>query len=101
MIQAVEKIKILLEDPEIVSTDVKTVDVVPKAGNGVGMIEAPRGTLIHNYWTDAKGIITKANMIVATNQNIGGIELTLKSVAKQVYEQNILKDIKLPEPMCK
>ena len=101
MIQAVEKIKILLEDPEIVSTDVKTVDVVPKAGNGVGMLEAPRGTLIHHYWTDAKGIITKANLIVATNQNIGGIELTLKSVAKQLFEQNILKDIKLPEPMCK
>jgi F420-non-reducing hydrogenase large subunit len=100
-IQAVEKCKILLEDPEIVSTDVKLADVKPKAGNGVGMVEAPRGTLIHNYWTDDKGIITKANMLVATNHNIGGIELTLKSVAKQIYEQNVLKDIKLPEPMCK
>jgi F420-non-reducing hydrogenase large subunit len=91
----------LLEDPEIVSTDVKTVDVVPKAGNGVGMVEAPRGTLIHNYWTDAKGIITKANLIVGTNHNIGGIELTLKAVAKQIFEENVLKDIDLPEPMCK
>ncbi|MFX1294356.1 MAG: Ni/Fe hydrogenase subunit alpha [Promethearchaeota archaeon] len=100
-IQAVEKIKILLEDPEIVSTDVKTVDVEPKEGNGVGMVEAPRGSLIHNYWTDNKGIITKANLIVATNNNIGGIELTLKQVAKQVFEQNILKDLTLPEPMIK
>ncbi len=100
-IQAVEKIKILLEDPEIVSTDVKTVDVEPKEGNGVGMVEAPRGSLIHNYWTDDKGIITKANLIVATNNNIGGIEKTLKQVAKQIFEQNILKDITLPEPMIK
>ncbi len=101
LIQAAEKIKILLEDPEIVSGDVKTADVKPKAGNGVGMVEAPRGTLIHNYWSDDKGIITKANLIVATNQNMGGIELTLKAVAKQIYEQNALKDIKLPEPMLK
>jgi F420-non-reducing hydrogenase large subunit len=100
-IQAVEKIKTLLEDPEIVSTDVKTVDVVPKAGNGVGMVEAPRGSLIHNYWTNDKGIITKANLLVATNHNIGGIEKTLKQVAKQVFEQNVLKDLKLPEPMIK
>jgi len=101
LVQAAEKIKILLEDPEIVSTDVKNPDVKPKAGNGVGMVEAPRGTLIHNYWTNDKGVITKANLIVATNHNIGGIELTLKQVAKQVFEDNVLADIDLPEPMCK
>ncbi len=100
-IQAVERIKALLEDPQIVSTDIKLSDVEPKAGRGVGMVEAPRGSLIHNYWTDDKGIITKANLIVATNNNIGGIELTLKGVAKQIFEQNALKDITLPEPMLK
>ncbi|NVM55555.1 MAG: Ni/Fe hydrogenase subunit alpha [Candidatus Helarchaeota archaeon] len=100
-VQALEKIKTLLEDPEIVSTDIKLADVQPKEGRGVGMVEAPRGSLIHNYWTDDKGIITKANLIVATNNNIGGIELTLKAVAKQIFEQNALKDITLPEPMLK
>ncbi len=101
LIQAAEKIKTLLEDPEIVSTDIKLSDVEPKEGNGVGMVEAPRGSLIHHYWTNAKGIITKANLIVATNNNIGGAELTVKAVAKQVFEQNALKDITLPEPMLK
>ncbi|TFG04490.1 MAG: Ni/Fe hydrogenase subunit alpha [Promethearchaeota archaeon] len=100
-VQAVERIKDLLEDPQIVSTDIKLADVEPKAGRGVGMVEAPRGSLIHNYWTDDKGVITKANMLVATNHNIGGIELTLNAVAKQVFEQNALKDITLPEPMLK
>jgi F420-non-reducing hydrogenase large subunit len=100
-IQAVERIKALLEDPEIVSTDIKLADVEPKAGRGVGMVEAPRGSLIHNYWTDDKGVITKANLLVATNHNIGGIEKTLQAVAKQIFEQNALKDITLPEPMIK
>lgn len=100
-IQAVEKIKTLLEDDEIVSTDVKLADVEPKEGNGVGEVEAPRGTLIHNYWTDDKGIITKANLLVATNHNVGGIEKTLKVAAKQIFEDKILDKIKdqLPEPM--
>ncbi|MFX0134808.1 MAG: Ni/Fe hydrogenase subunit alpha [Candidatus Hodarchaeota archaeon] len=100
-IHAAEKIKILLEDPEIVSKDVKLADVEPKAGNGVGQTEAPRGTLIHNYWTDDDGIITKANLIVATNNNIGGIELTLKTAAKQIFEDKIFDQIadKLPKPM--
>lgn len=102
-IQAVEKIKILLEDPEIVSTDVKLADVEPKAGNGVGQTEAPRGNLIHNYWTDENGIITKANLVVATNNNIAGIELSLKVAAKQIFEDKIVDQIadKLPEPMIK
>ncbi|MHA1300400.1 MAG: Ni/Fe hydrogenase subunit alpha [Candidatus Helarchaeota archaeon] len=100
-IQAVEKIKTLLEDPEIVSTDVKLADVTPKEGFGVGQTEAPRGTLIHSYWTNNEGIITKANLLVATNHNIGGIELTIKGAAKQIFEDKIVEQIadKLPKPM--
>ena len=66
------------------------MDVVPKAGRGVAMVEAPRGNLIYDLTSDEKGICTKANLLVATNHNLGGIEKTLMAVAKQVVEQNAL-----------
>ncbi|MHA1784885.1 MAG: Ni/Fe hydrogenase subunit alpha [Candidatus Helarchaeota archaeon] len=100
-IAAVEIIASLLGDDEIVSTDVKNPNIEPKAGNLAGVSEAPRGTLIHHYWTDDKGIITKANMVVATNHNIGGAELSIKTAAKNIWEDKILDSIKLPEPMFK
>ncbi len=101
LIESVEKAKILLEDPEIVSTDVKLADVSPKAGEGVGIVEAPRGTLIHNYWSDDAGLVAKANLIVATNHNIGAIELGIKQLAKNVFENKIHEQLKLPEPLVK
>jgi F420-non-reducing hydrogenase large subunit len=101
MVQAAEWIKTLLEDPEIVSTDVKLSDVEPKAGEGVGVVEAPRGTLLHNYVSDDKGILVKANLIVATNNNIAGIEKSLMVAAKQIFEDKALDGLKLPDPMVK
>ncbi|NWF96637.1 MAG: Ni/Fe hydrogenase subunit alpha [Candidatus Thorarchaeota archaeon] len=98
MVQAVEEIEMLLKDPDIVSTDVKLSDVQPKKGNGVGCVEAPRGTLIHHYWTDEKGVITAANLIVATNNNIAGIEKSLLEAAKQIFEKRAHESLKLPEP---
>ncbi len=100
-VQAVEWIKTLLEDDDIVSTDVKLSDVEPKAGNGVGVVEAPRGILLHNYESDDKGMLTHANLIVATNNNIAGIEKSLMDAAKFILEENGLSQINLPEPMVK
>ncbi|MHA1890654.1 MAG: Ni/Fe hydrogenase subunit alpha, partial [Promethearchaeota archaeon] len=68
---------------------------------GVGMVEAPRGILIYNLWTDEKGIIKKLNQMVATNHNIGGVEKILKATAKAIYEDKVLEKIKLPEPLAK
>ena len=101
MVQAAEWIKTLLEDPEIVSKDVKLSDVEPKAGEGVGIVEAPRGTLLHNYVSDENGILTKANLIVATNNNIAGIEKSLMDAAKQIFEDKAHESLKLPDPMVK
>ncbi len=101
MVQAAENIKALLEDPEIVSTDIKLSDVEPRAGDGVGIVEAPRGTLLHNYECNDEGIIVKANLIVATNNNIAGIEKSLLDAAKFVFEQQGHKDLKLPDPLVK
>ncbi len=101
LLESAEKTKILLEDPDIVSTDVKLADIEPKEGEGVGIVEAPRGTLTHNYWSNPDGVITKANLIVATNHNLGAIEVGLKQMAVNVFEKGIVSELKLPEPMVK
>jgi F420-non-reducing hydrogenase large subunit len=101
LVQAAEWIATLLEDPDIVSTDVKLSDVEPKAGDGVGIVEAPRGTLMHNYESDDQGMLVKANLIVATNNNIAGIEKSLMTAAKQIFEQKAHESLVLPEPLVK
>ncbi len=100
-VEAIEMIATLLKDPDIVNPDCKTLDVEPKAGNGVGMTEAPRGILLYNIWSDAQGICEKANLLVATNHNIAGIEKSLMHVAKQVFEDKALDGLKLPDPWIK
>jgi len=88
---ALERVKVLLDDPATMSEDVdKTVGKV--TGEGVGCIEAPRGTLFHHYWTDDKGLITKANMIVATGHNAWSMNHSINMVAKQYVDGNNLTE---------
>ncbi|MHA2433783.1 MAG: hypothetical protein ACXADO_11190, partial [Candidatus Thorarchaeota archaeon] len=101
LVQAFEWVATLLNDPHIVSTDVKLSDVEPKAGDGVGIVEAPRGTLMHNYVSDDEGMLVKSNLVVATNNNIAGIEKSLMVAAKQIFEDKAHEGLKLPEPMVK
>ncbi|TFG96827.1 Ni/Fe hydrogenase subunit alpha [Candidatus Thorarchaeota archaeon] len=101
LVQAAEWCKTLLEDPDICSTDIKLSDVEPRAGDGVGIVEAPRGTLMHNYVSDDKGMLVKANLIVATNNNIAGIEKSLLVAAKQIFEDKVHESLKLPDPLVK
>ena len=75
----------LLEDPEITNTDVRA-EVVPKAGRGVGCVEAPRGTLIHDYSTDENGLITRANLIVGTTHNLGPINMSVNQAARTLIK---------------
>ena len=71
IIYALERIQQLLDDPDICSTDIMVV-ATPTQAQGVGVVEAPRGTLLHHYWVDKNGRIEKANLIVATgNNNLG------------------------------
>jgi len=86
LLAACERTKELLEDSEITSTDVK-VDVEPKAGDGVGVVEAPRGVLIHHYQTDDRGIVTKANMIVASTHNVPAMEEALKQAVEEIFKK--------------
>ncbi|HWQ45496.1 MAG TPA: Ni/Fe hydrogenase subunit alpha [Longilinea sp.] len=78
---AAERVRILLDDPEILSTDILNTKHEPK-GEGVGVIEAPRGTLWHHYWANANGQLTKVNLIVATGNNNWAMCEAVDSVAK-------------------
>jgi F420-non-reducing hydrogenase large subunit len=88
-----------LDDPEITSTDIRK-KVEPRAARGIGCVEAPRGTLIHDYETDENGLITNVNLIVGTTHNNAPINMSVKSAAKDLikdgkYDQGILNTIEM------
>ena len=81
----------LLEDPEITNPDVRA-KVEPGAGRGVGCVEAPRGTLIHDYSTDENGLITRANMIVGTTHNLGPINMSVDQAARAMIKDGVVDE---------
>jgi F420-non-reducing hydrogenase large subunit len=85
LLYACERVVELLEDAEITDPYVRDA-VTPKAGRGVGCVEAPRGTLIHDYSTDDNGCITHANLIVGTTHNIAPMNMSVKKAALQVIQ---------------
>jgi len=68
---ALERIGELLDDPDILSKDVRNYPPLKLAGHGVGVVEAPRGTLFHEYWTDDDGLLTRVNLLVARATTTG------------------------------
>ena len=84
-VYAAERTRELLEDPDILSTDiVNTTQEI--TGEGVGTIEAPRGTLFHHYKTDENGQLTKVNLIVATGHNNWAMSNSVDMVAKEFID---------------
>jgi NAD-reducing hydrogenase large subunit len=91
LIYALERARELLEDPITMRKDVAN----PQgeiSGEGVGVLEAPRGTLFHHYWTDDMGVMTKANMIVATAGNAWAMNHSVNMVAKRYVDGNNLTE---------
>lgn len=89
----------LLDDPEITSTETR-VKVTPRAARGVGCVEAPRGTLIHDYETDADGMVTNVNLIVGTTHNNAPINMSVTQAAKSLihdgkYDQGVLNTVEM------
>jgi NAD-reducing hydrogenase large subunit len=78
---AVERVKILLDDPDILGTDILNTRRA-YTGEGVGVIEAPRGTLFHHYKANANGQLERVNLIVATGHNNWAMSKSVDSVAK-------------------
>jgi F420-non-reducing hydrogenase large subunit len=91
LLYAAERMQELAGDPEIVSTEVRTIpETIPE--EGIGVVEAPRGTLIHHYKTDRKGLITSANLIVATQNNAARIALSVDKAAKGLITNGNVND---------
>jgi len=89
----------LLDDPEITSTDIRK-KVEPRAARGISSVEAPRGTLIHDYETDENGLVTNVNLIVGTTHNNAAMNMSVKSAAKDLikngkYDQGILNRVEM------
>ena len=86
-----ERLKQLLTDPEITSPEIRT-EPTATPREGVGIVEAPRGTLVHHYCTDENGILTKVNLIVATNFNSAPIAMSVEKAAKGVIKEGVVND---------
>lgn len=88
---SLEKIEELLNDPDITDTHVRAV-AAPNCHEGVGVTEAPRGTLIHHYKIDDDGLITWANMIVASGNNNLAMNKSVAQVAKHYVKGDRLTE---------
>ena len=98
-LQAAEAVQALANDPEILERTVRTLPTTAPT-EGVGIVEAPRGTLIHHYTTDGNGILTKVNLIVATVHNAAPIQMSIEKAAKGVIhkghvDQGLLNQVEM------
>jgi len=91
MLQAAERMQELANDPGLTGAEIRTIPTAtPKAG--VGVVEAPRGTLIHHYETDEQGLIQKANLIVATQGNSARMAMGVEKSAKGLIHRGKVDD---------
>lgn len=84
MLHCAEAIRDLLNDEAILGDDLRREGI--QRSQGIGVIEAPRGTLIHHYEIDDKGMITRCNLIVSTTHNNEPMNRAVKWVAQNVLD---------------
>jgi F420-non-reducing hydrogenase large subunit len=91
LLNATERLQELANDPELIDPNVRTLPTeMPR--EGVGVVEAPRGTLIHHYVTDSRGIIERANLIVATQNNSARMAMSVEKAAKGLISKGVVSD---------
>jgi F420-non-reducing hydrogenase large subunit len=91
LMYAAERMMELSLDPDIVSPEVQVIPTeVPD--EGVGSVEAPRGTLIHHYKTDEQGMVKNVNLIVATVNNHAAISMSIKQAAEGLIKKGEVSD---------
>ena len=94
LLYAAERWVELASDPEITSDNFHTKPTeVPT--EGVGIVEAPRGTLTHHYTTDERGVLTKVNLIVGTTNNYAPISMSINKAASSLIKKGTV----VTEPM--
>jgi len=89
LLYAAERWVELATDPEITSDQFHTVPS-EKPTEGVGVVEAPRGTLTHHYWTDERGVLTRVNLIVGTTNNYAPISMSIKKAAQSLIKEGTI-----------
>jgi len=88
---AAEMMLEIAKDPELIGDKIRNIPSTTPM-EGVGVVEAPRGTLYHHYRTDDKGIITEANLIVATQNNAGRIAMSVDRAARTLISDGKVDD---------
>jgi F420-non-reducing hydrogenase large subunit len=86
LLYAAERLLELSQDKEITTQEVRTIPTATP-DEGVGVVEAPRGVLIHHYQTDKNGIVQKVNLIVATAHNYPAMQMSIKKAAQGVIKK--------------
>jgi F420-non-reducing hydrogenase large subunit len=94
LLYATERWVELATDSEITGEEFRVLPT-ETPDEGVGSVEAPRGTLTHHYWTDERGILTKVNLIVGTTNNNAAINMSVKKAAQGL----ITKDVEIKESL--
>ncbi len=85
LLYAAERLLELSQDKEVTSAEIRTIPTaIPD--EGVGSVEAPRGSLFHHYQTDKNGLVTKVNLIVATGHNNAAMNISVRKVAQGVIK---------------
>jgi len=90
LLYAAERTLELSRDGETISREIRNKPGNP--GEGVGIVEAPRGTLIHHYQLDEEGIAKKVNLIVATTNNAPAICMSIRDAAKGLIRGGTVSD---------
>jgi F420-non-reducing hydrogenase large subunit len=91
LLYAAERLLELCTDPEITSPHFRNLPT-EKPTEGVGIVEAPRGTLTHHYVTDERGIVKKANLIVGTTNNYAPIAISVRKAAQAVIQKGVVTE---------
>jgi len=91
LLYAAERFLELAQDEEILDPNIRTIPTETPT-EGIGVVEAPRGTLYHHYQTDERGVITKANLIVATVNNAAAIAMSVEKAAQGLIKGGEVSD---------
>ncbi|KAF0178754.1 MAG: mvhA [Nitrospirae bacterium] len=90
LLYAAERMHELASDDDIMSSDIRNIPRKKLLQAGVGCVEAPRGTLIHDYSVDEKGVITRVNIISGTTNNHAPIAMSVKRAAQRYIRRGVI-----------
>jgi NAD-reducing hydrogenase large subunit len=91
IVYGIERIEEILHEPDILDRHVRAF-AQPNKSEGIGVAEAPRGTLIHHYKIDENGLIKWMNMIIATGHNSLAMNLSVRQVAQHYVKGSRLQE---------